>query len=564
MAQDQAKQIRAALYARVSTEEQKEGQTIDSQIAELERFASERGYMVSAVYKDDGWSGGVLARPQLDLLRDHAAAGAFDAVLINDVDRLARDVTHLGIIKRDLERKGIQLIFRKLPAENSPTHNLMINVLGSFAEFEREMIADRTRRGRLHKIEVRGKYLGSITSYGYRYIPAAQSATKEGALEIEPAEAAVVRQMFELVDREGLSAHRVVERLNRLKIRARKGSRWAKSSVLKVLHNEMYVGVWYYNKLQSFEPEHGHNQQTYRRRIKSAMRLRDRAEWIPLQLPTSLHIVDRDQWKRVQDQLRRNIAFSPRHEKHSYLLKGLVSCAACGSRYVGEPSHGRFSYRCAARCKRCPLVSERILDQAVWDEVERAILDPELIADQITKLNQQDEKASSDLSAELRDTANELAQLEKEESRLMKAYRLSVITPAQLGSELEKLGTRKRSLQARDDQLANNRPAAEPDVRRSVASYCQQAAETLHQFTPGERQQFLRTLIKAIVFDGAEARIRAEIPQDHGLKWPDRSNGNLESHAPGRIASKDVQQHGRNPSVPLTFSLIARLPLPRH
>src|SRR5256885_17117321 len=147
--------LRAAIYARVSTEEQKEGQTIDSQIAELERFSASQGWQLIDVYKDEGWSGALLARPQLDRLRDDASKRVFQIVLINDVDRLARDVSHLGVVKRDLERHGIQVIFRKLPAEQSPTHNLMVNILGSFAEFERELIADRTRRGKRYRVEVR-------------------------------------------------------------------------------------------------------------------------------------------------------------------------------------------------------------------------------------------------------------------------------------------------------------------------------------------------------------------------------------------------------------------------
>src|SRR2546426_5634343 len=66
---------------------------------------------------------------------------------------------------------GVRVVFRKLPSEASPTHNLVVNILGSFAEFEWELIADRTRRGRRHKVEVRKQYLGSNTAYGYRYIP---------------------------------------------------------------------------------------------------------------------------------------------------------------------------------------------------------------------------------------------------------------------------------------------------------------------------------------------------------------------------------------------------------
>src|SRR5450759_5135191 len=168
--------LRLAIYARVSTEEQREGQTIDSQVSELERFSREKCWPIVGIYKDAGWSGGVMERPELDRLRDDAQKGVFDGVLINDVDRLARDVAHLGVIKRDLEKKGVKVIFRKLPSDASPTYNLMVNILGSFAEFERELISDRTRRGRRHKVEVRKQYLGSNTAYGYRYTPKDKTA----------------------------------------------------------------------------------------------------------------------------------------------------------------------------------------------------------------------------------------------------------------------------------------------------------------------------------------------------------------------------------------------------
>src|ERR1035438_8707072 len=140
MAESPEAGMRLAIYARVSTDEQREGQNIDSQIAELEHFSRDKGWPIVETYKDDGWSGGVMERPELDRLRDDAQKGVFEAVLINDVDRLARDVAHLGVIKRDLEKKGVRVMFRKLPTETSPTYNLMVNILGSFAEFERELI----------------------------------------------------------------------------------------------------------------------------------------------------------------------------------------------------------------------------------------------------------------------------------------------------------------------------------------------------------------------------------------------------------------------------------------
>jgi site-specific DNA recombinase len=381
--------LRLAVYARVSTEEQREGQTIDSQISELERYSREKAWPIVGTYRDNGWSGGVMERPELDRLRDDAQKGVFDAVLINDVDRLARDVAHLGVIKRDLEKKGVRVIFRKLPTETSPTYNLMVNILGSFAEFERELISDHTRRGRRHKIEVRKQYLGSNTAYGYRYIPKDSAAGTEGILQVMPEEAAVVRQMFEWVDQQGLSARRVLNRLNELKIRPRKGApAWGKSSVLRILHCETYAGIWHYNKFQGCEPKTSIATPRYRKRSKCSVRQRPRNEWLPLEFAESLRIVPRDRWERVQQQLHRNIAFSPRNEKHPYLLKGLVRCGACGARYVGDPCHGKYYYRCHRRCKKLPTVREQVLDDAVKKAVRDLVLNPTVLVESMRMLDE--------------------------------------------------------------------------------------------------------------------------------------------------------------------------------
>lgn len=536
-----------AIYARVSTEEQREGQTINSQIAELERFATEKGFEVAAIYKDEGWSGAVMARPELDRLRDDARKGLFQTVLINDVDRLARDVTHLGVIKRDLERSGVQLMFRKLPSEASPTFNLMVNILGSFAEFERELISDRTRRGRRYKIEVRKQYLGSNSSYGYRYIPSDQTAGKQGFLEVVPQEAAVVRQMYEWVDAEGLSARRVLKRLNALGISPRKGaSGWAKSSVLRILRNEMYAGVWYYNKHQSFEPGDSPARTRYRKHLKSSHRRRPKAEWLPLELPGDLGVIQRDQWQRVQQRLDRNITFSPRNEKHQYLLKGLVYCAGCGACYVGDPCHGRYYYRCGARCKRCPIITETILDDTVWNAIEKAIVNPNLILTQIARQNDSETKEATADATELKAIDGDANQLRMEEARLLEAYRLGVITPAQLGRELETLNLRKETLKTQRVRLDNSGTALpKAQTEKSVREYCTEATQNLASFGFEQRQEFLRTLIRRVIFDGQTARIHGEIPIPFGVVKPaDQPSADLSR---GRIATTGISSCGRNP-----------------
>lgn len=542
--------LRAALYARVSTEEQREGQTIDSQVAELTRFAEDKGWAIASVYKDEGWSGSLLGRPELDRLRDDASKDKFTIAVINDVDRLARDVTHLGVIKRDLERHGVQVVFRKLPAEKSPTQNLMVNILGSFAEFERELIADRTRRGKRHKVEVRKQYLGSIAPYGFRYKRKDQTGGKEGVLTINAEEAAVVRQMYSWVDVEGLSARKVLERLNRLSLVPRKANKtWAKSSVLRILRSEVYAGTWHYNKHESCVPNNSIKLVKYRKSSKSSRRLRAREEWLPVSLPESLHIVSRAQWQRVQTQLNRNKVFSPRNEKHTYFLKGLVRCAGCGARYVGQPCHGKFYYRCIARCKKNPSIKEGQLDTSVWNAVKEAVLNPNIIAKQVSKLKQQkvqDTRSKEQVAAGVEQA---LLQIQDEEARLIEAYKLRILSAEQLAQQLGPLNRRRLLANAARASLSEQkRLRSSPTIKKSIVDYCRLAAQRLQTFKPEERIRFLRYLVREVVFDGSTARIRGVIPvpTDHHGTGTERGVNTDSNESSCDIATTTILEHGRN------------------
>jgi site-specific DNA recombinase len=512
MIESEAAGMRLAIYARVSTEEQREGQTINSQISELERFARDRGWIITGVYKDDGWSGGIMERPDLDRLRDDARRGLFQAALINDVDRLARDVAHLGVIKRDLERHGVKVIFRKLPSDSSPTNNLMVNILGSFAEFERELIMDRTRRGRRHAVEVRKQYLSSHTAYGYRYTPIDRAAGKEGFLEVELAEARVVQQMFEWVDLEGLSARGVMKRLNARGVPSQKGAPWGKSSVLRILHNEMYAGTWHYNKFQGCEPKRRTRGGLYRRRTKTSVKQRPREEWIPLPLADALKLVPLDRWHRIQDRIERNLAFSPRNAKRFYLLNGLIKCGGCGSAYVGDPCHGKFYYRCSKRCKRYPSVTEARLEEAVLDGVENVLLQPTLVLAEIERLNRTASEAEQTRHDGYATAQRELRQIQAEEARLLEAYRKEIISPSLLGGELERLKVRRTAAEAILVEEDGLRTAPTPEARQSVEEYCAETARKVRSISRPDLRELLRTVIDAIVFEGHQIRIQGHLP----------------------------------------------------
>jgi site-specific DNA recombinase len=558
-----AQTIRVALYARVSTDEQRDGQTIESQVSELDRFAREKGWPVAGVYRDDGWSGGLLARPELDRLRDDARGSVFDAVLINDVDRLARDVSHLGIVKRDLERSGTRLIFRKLPSDSSPTHNLMVNILGSFAEFERELILDRTRRGRRHKVEVRHEYLGSNPPYGYSYTRKDKAAGKEGRLEVAPEQAAIVRQMFEWVDQEGLSGRQVRDRLDAIKAKPRHGAAtWGSSSVMRILRTETYAGVWHYNKFEGCEPKKTSRTKKYRRTTKGSLRRRPKSEWIAVPLPDHLRIVDRERWLRVQQQLDRNITFSPRNSHHYYLLSGLIRCGGCGAAFVGDPVHGKFYYRCHARCKRISTIKEEILDNLVWRAVTESLHNPSLITEQLQKRNQMQQEADHDRLQQVEQLEQATRALDQEEYRILEAYRLSVISSDQLARQLDHLKDRRSVLKEQSSKLLKPAASSVHVTQETILESCRRLAG-LPMLSFDDRQRLLRLLIERIVLESSQVSIKMILPIPVMDRQPDgRARDELgQAQKPSLAASQPPNSddrtattiphsNGRNPAFP--------------
>ena len=504
--------------------------------------------MVREVYKDEGWSGSLLARPALDQLRDHARQGRFQIVLINDVDRLARDVSHLGIVKRDLESCGIQVVFRKLPGEQSPTHNLMVNILGSFAEFERELIADRTRRGRRHKVEVRKQHVGALPPYGFKYIPKLNSTGELGHLEILPDEAAVVRRMYNWVDQDGLSIHKVTIRLNDIGVRPKKGGKqWQKSSVRRILRSEVYSGVWYYNKHLHCEPIHA-SPHRYRKSLRTSLRLRAKAEWIPVPLSEDLRIVDRSIWNRVQQQIDRNVALSARNTKHFYLLRGMLRCGGCKGAYVGDPGHGSFGYRCVNRCKKYPGIRENSLDNTVWNAVKQCLDDPTLVRTGTAGIfryykNQTEVEVEQDRRA--------LEQVQAEETRMVQAYRLGVITAGQLGIELKGLKARK-SLINRDEPKQPTLIGMEA-VRHSLHDYRQTISKRLDTLTKNQQREILQHLLDEVIYEGEQVRMIAKVAIPPQKKRAISSNS---AHvlSPKAVDTKIVASDSRGSGIADTMS----------
>ena len=142
---------RVAAEARVSTERQAESQTIEQQVERLHAYATQQGWALGQeqVYRDDGYSGARLDRPALDRLRDAVARGEVETLLLTSPDRLARRYAYQVWLLEEFERAGCQVVFLERPPTGDPQDALVLQIRGAVAEYERTVIADRTRRGRL-------------------------------------------------------------------------------------------------------------------------------------------------------------------------------------------------------------------------------------------------------------------------------------------------------------------------------------------------------------------------------------------------------------------------------
>ena len=279
----------AAIYARVSSDRQKDNHTIASQTAALKEYAQRNGYAVPAewVFEDEGYSGANLARPGLEALRDLAAEGQIEAALVYSPDRLSRKYAYQVLLGEEFSRCGVALVFLQSPAGETPEDQLLVQFQGMIAEYERAQIAERSRRGKRHKAQQGVVNVLSGAPYGYRYVK--KSDRSAAYYEVIEAEAQVVRMVFEIYTQQGLSINAIARLLNERQIPTRTGNtRWERSTVWGMLRNPAYRGTACYGKTE-LQPRQRVTRPLRQRQgvpsRDSANHERPRQEWIEIPVP---------------------------------------------------------------------------------------------------------------------------------------------------------------------------------------------------------------------------------------------------------------------------------------
>jgi site-specific DNA recombinase len=543
-----------ALYARVSSAQQAEAGTIDSQlVAVRERIIADGGTILPQLeFVDDGYRGGTFLRPGLERLRDLAYAGGIDQLYVLDPDRLARKYAYQVMLIDEFQRAGVEVIFLNHRAGRTPEDELLLQVQGMMAEYERAKILERTRRGKRHAASRGAVSVLSGAPYGYRYITKAEGGG-QARYEVLADEARVVSQVFEWVGRERATIEEVCRRLERGGALTRAGKTvWNRSTVWEMLKNLTYTGTAPFGRTRLGEPRprlrplRGHSGLPKR---PCSIHPTPAEQWILVPVPA---IVSTDLFQAVQEQLHENRQrIRQRRTGDRYLLQGLVVCGLCGYGFHGRiisprTENGReyFYYRCnsanAARrtglavCQN-PVVRGELLDEAVWAEVRALLTDP-------WRLEQEYRQRLKNPSSEARAITLSGLQTQREKARrgiarLIDSYAEGLVEKDEFEPRIKRLKQRVTELERQTAELAGEQALGHELhlVLGQLEEFAKRVGQGLETADLLARREVIRAVVRRIVVDKGEVNVVFKVGRSPFVPRPDRG---VFQHCPSRLHSQ--------------------------
>ena len=542
---------RAAFYARVSSDQQTQQGTIASQIADLRQRIEADGRTVDEelCFIDDGYSGSTLVRPALDRLRDVAYAGGLERLYVHSPDRLARKYAWQVLLVEELQRSGVELVFLNRTIGVSPEEDLLLQMQGMIAEYERTKIMERSRRGKRHAARRGSVNVLCGAPYGYRYLGKHEGGG-QAHYQIKLEEARVVRRVFEWVGRDRLSIRDVGRQLAAEGVPSAKGQRWWSETLRKLLRNPAYKGQAVFGKTRvgarrpRLRPARGHPAQP---RSATSRYMGAPEDQIAIPVPA---IVSEELFDAVAEQLAENRKRFRQQKRVSYLLQGLLECGCCGygwyghglARFVRHNGSGHLYpyYRCRGRdafrlggtciCTNKPLRVDR-LDAAVWADVCAVIQNP----DDLRREFEQRLHGDSRSDVNLAQINKQIAAVRRSISRLIDAYEDGLLDKQEFEPRLQQARQRLDRLQ-QDATAAADRTARQAELRLVLGhldQFAAQVREGLEHADQDARRQIIRALVKVVKIEEDHVRIVYRVsprPFADG-----RSGGQILQHCPRRV-----------------------------
>ncbi len=537
----------AAIYARVSSERQKEEGTIASQTALLLDYAKTHELSVPPewIFEDEGYSGAMLARPGLEHLRDLAAEGQIEVVLIYAPDRLSRKYAYQVLLLEEFSRHGVDAIFLKAAAAETPEERLMLQFQGMIAEYERAQIAERTRRGKRHRAKSGCVNVLSGAPYGYRYIKKSEQA--QACYEVVEAQAEVVRKIFAWYTQELWSIGAIARQLNEQHLHTRSGKGlWERSTVWGLLRNPAYQGSACFGKTEVCARQkitRPLRQKGGYSRRSSCSKAKERGQWIEIAVPA---LVSKETFALAQERLTQNKQISLRNTREPTLLQGLLVCEQCGYalyrtstrttrqqiKYYRCLGSDRYRHLRGPACS-CRPVRQDYLDDLVWQEVLRLLRSPQLIETELER--RRTESLNSSPAQQRQDQVRrELARLSQQMDKLLDAYQEGLMTLTDLRKRSPEIKKKIGALETEQQNL--NLRAVEDkrwiELNNSLETFLGRLNETAQKMSPAEKQKVLRSIVKQITVGRDLITIHHSIPVGAGRGGAEASSYPLCTRGP--------------------------------
>ena len=516
--------VRAAIYARVSSDQQAQQGTIASQVEALRERARTDGLALEEerCFIDDGYTGGTLVRPALERLRDVAWAGGFQRLYVHSPDRLARKYAWQVLLVEEFHRSGVELVFLNRTIGASPEEDLLLQMQGMIAEYERTKIMERSRRGKRHAVRRGSVNVLGGAPYGYRYVKKHEGGG-QACYQVKAEEAQGVRQIFEWVGRDRLTLREVCRRLARQGIATARGKRWCVATAGRLLRNPAYQGRAVFGKTRMGErrpqlrvargrPEHPRH---------AVSRQAGRAEeQIAIPVPA---LVSGELFEAVAEQLAENRQRARQNrDGPRYLLQGLLVCGCCGYAYYGKGLR-RFAanekapypyYRCSGTdasqfggtpvCSNKPVRLDR-LDAAVWADVCAGLQNPgDLRREFERRLKGED---AQDMN--LTQANKQIAATERSISRLIDAYEDGLLEKSEFEPRLREARERLERLQ-QESVKATDYAAQQADLRLVLGhldQFAEQVRQGLDKADWNTRREIIRSVVKVVKIAPQHVRI---------------------------------------------------------
>ncbi len=497
---------RAVLYARCSSQKQADRDlSVPAQLDCCRQYALRQGWLVVGEYHDDGISGFEdERRPEFRRMFEDMARQPrpFDVIVVWDISRFSRSLEHSLRAADELRAAGVRLESTREHLDDTPSGWLMGTILRGFNEFQVRKLAEDTRRG-MRKNALEGGMNGGRIPVGY---VAERSEGKKSPRRMvtDPEWAPLVQRIFRMA-LSGQGACNIAIALNEEGLRTYRGRRWSKQSVLYILRNDVYTGVYTWGarpstKFGATPPE--------------PVRVED----------AHPALVSQEDFARVQAviELRSPAVTHPKTSAGEYLLTGLLVCGECGAKYIGHGARNNtyHYYTCQTKMKQgasaCPGASnfERGKVEAVVLEVlQKRALHPSVFGELIREVQQALRASQREAEGQRQVLQGQLAEVERRLTNLYEAVESGAIPAARLAPRLEQVCQEKEALESRLAELPL--PGVEPLLEigeGEIGDWLQDLQALAERGTTDERRGLLRAWIKRVVAHGDELTVEYTFP----------------------------------------------------